>query len=155
MCEEKQSSKTTLQLEDDGWNRSTMLYGCCFRQGNVQFFGVFDRFYKMRNEPNERERDFFSVRMWLLLVCNMTEKWWKTCYVVVQRMVHGYVGYGGCKLYFSSHFQATRHGYVMGVSTCTKMTCNMTKIWFLNMFEWPNGKKNDYIKKSTLGQTWI
>ena len=40
-------------------------------------------------------------------------------------------------------------------ATCTswEWLCNMTKTKFLSYFHWPNGKKNDYIKKSTLGQT--
>lgn len=37
-CFEEQLSKGWLQLEDDGENKLKMVYGCCFRQGNVKFF---------------------------------------------------------------------------------------------------------------------
>ena len=69
---------------------------------------------------------------------------------MVQMMVHGYVGYGGCKLYFSSHFQAIRHGYVMGVGTCTNLPLYMLQIIFQASSNWPQVLKMHNSKSQPL-----
>ena len=114
----KTVGQEAFQLWKDGENKLKMVYGCCFRQGNVKLFEFLWQILKMAKDEvlREWENKSLSAVKWWLLGFHLAEEWCLNTLLRVQITVHEKVGWSWWKMYFWPIFKQVRNGCMY----CTK-----------------------------------